>query len=143
MRALNEAFSTPMDREDIYRAIWSMDEVINYCKTTVREMEALELAPDRYSLDMAFRLRDGAAALVRGFSALAGQPRGAESDAEEARKAERKVEKIYRLALAELFRGDDYVNMFKRRELYRHLSNAADRLADAAHVLIDIIVKIS
>ncbi len=143
MRVLNEAFSTPMDREDIYRAIWSMDEVVNYCKTTVREMDALGLAPDRCSLDMAFRLREGGEALLRGFGRLSSRPREAESDAEGARKTERIVEKIYRQALAELFRGDDYLDMFKRRELYRHLSNAADRLADAAHVLRDIIVKIS
>jgi len=32
IHALNEAFSTPMDREDIYRAITTLDEVINYCK---------------------------------------------------------------------------------------------------------------
>ena len=38
---LNQAFSTPMDREDLYRAMISIDEVLNYCKTTVREMEAV------------------------------------------------------------------------------------------------------
>ncbi len=35
------------------------------------------------------------------------------------------------------------VEMFKRREIYRHLSNGADRLARAADHLHDIIVKIS
>ena len=35
---LNKAFATPMDREDIYRAIISVDHIINYAKTTVREM---------------------------------------------------------------------------------------------------------
>ena len=32
---------------------------------------------------------------------------------------------------------------FKRREIYRHLSNAGDRLARAGEVLHDIVVKIS
>ena len=143
MRALNEAFSTPMDREDIYRAIWSLDEVINYCKTTVREMEALELGPDKHSLDMAFRIKEGAEALERGFGRLPDEPRVIAAEANAARKTERTVEKIYRRALAELFQGEDYISMFKRRELYRHLSNAADRLADASHVLLDIVVKLS
>ena len=35
------------------------------------------------------------------------------------------------------------VDMFKRREVYRHLSNGADRIARAADRLHDIIVKIS
>jgi hypothetical protein len=32
--------------------------------------------------------------------------------------------------------------MLKRREIYRHMSNAGDRLAGCAGVLNDIIVKI-
>jgi PiT family inorganic phosphate transporter len=35
------------------------------------------------------------------------------------------------------------VEMFKRRELYRHLSNGTDRMARAAYILHDIVVKIS
>ena len=34
------------------------------------------------------------------------------------------------------------VNMFKRREIYRHLSNGADRVAIVANRLHDIVVKI-
>ncbi len=32
---------------------------------------------------------------------------------------------------------------FKRREVYRHMSNAADRLAHAGATLYDIVVKIA
>ena len=60
-----------------------------------------------------------------------------------ARKAERKAEKSYRRAIAALFQGDDYITMFKRREIYRHLSNAADRMANCANTLHDIVVKIT
>jgi len=40
-----------------------------------------------------------------------------------------------------LFQGDDYIHMFKRREIYHHLSNAADRMANCANTLHDIVVK--
>ena len=40
--ALNQAFSTPMDREDLYRGIVTIDHVMNYAKTTVREMHRLD-----------------------------------------------------------------------------------------------------
>jgi uncharacterized protein Yka (UPF0111/DUF47 family) len=159
---LNEAFSTPMDREDLYRAITSVDHVINYAKTTTREMEVLQVTPDQYTLELAILLRDGTVALQRGFAKLSTAPATAEEDAQAARKAERNAEKAYRRALAELFAGDDYVQMlngheegaeakamqfviemFKRREIYRHLSNAADRLARAGDTLHDIVVKIA
>ena len=174
---LNRAFSTPMDREDLYRAMVSVDQVANYAKTTVREMELLAVAPDSYTLEMSILLRDGAEALQQGFAKLASDPAAAEPFAQAARKAERNTEKVYRSALAELLDAKRYVetqapqdpeiealakifepmaqhgqsvayaltfvvSTIKRREVYRHMSNAADRVAEAGEVLHDIVVKI-
>lgn len=160
--ALNRAFATPMDREDIYRAIVTLDIIIHYAKTTTRELEALGVSPDKYMLEIAGEYHRGAQSLQQGFRKLTENPPQAEEDARTARKAERNVEKIYRRALAELFDVSDMVtllesgvegsqpkamlrvvDMFKYREIYRHLSNGADRLARAADRLHDIIVKIS
>ena len=38
MEILNHTFATPMDREDIYRAIMSIDEILNYANSTISEM---------------------------------------------------------------------------------------------------------
>lgn len=138
---LNEAFSTPMDREDIYRAITTLDEVVNGCKDAVSEMHALTLTPDAVTLEMAQHLLEGVQALEAGFGKLSTSPAEAADDADVARKAERKVEKLYRRALAQLFQGDDYIHMFKQREIYRHLTNAAERMAHCANTLHDIVVK--
>jgi hypothetical protein len=55
------------------------------------------------------------------------------------------VEKVYREALADLFSDpqdlDDVMEILKLREIYRHLSNAADRGDQAANVIGDIVVK--
>jgi len=142
IHTLNEAFSTPIDREDIYRAITDLDEIVNYCKSTVNEMDILGLAPDHFTLEMAKLLKEGVDVLANGFSKLGINPASAAVDADAARKAERKVEKLYRKALADLFQGDDFIHMFKRREIYRHLANAADRMAHCANTLHDIVVKI-
>ena len=143
LHTLNEAFSTPIDREDLHRAIIDLDEIVNYCKSTVSEMGVLALAPDKHCLEMAMHIKLGTDALALGFARLAKEPTLAANDADSARKAERKVEKAYRRAIAELFQGDDYINMFKRREIYRHLSNAADRMANCANMLHDIVVKMT
>lgn len=170
---LNKAFSTPMDREDIYRAIVDVDDLMNYAKTTVREMELFEVAPDGFTLQMAVELKQGTEALQQGFAMLRKDISLAEGGAQAAHKAERNVEKLYRKALVELFElkedaatanggkansgkrsasvsGDvysrvmqDVMERMKRREIYRHLSNSADRLARAGNTLHDIIVKIT
>lgn len=141
LQILSDAFSTPIDREDIYRAIIGLDEIVNYCKTTVKEVDVLSVQPGKSELDMAMRLQEGTAALRDGYRKLPADPAGAALCCTTARKAERAVERAYRQALAELFQGTDYINMFKRREIYRHLSNTADRIAACADMLHDITVK--
>lgn len=140
---LNEAFSTPIDREDIYRAIADLDNIVVYCKTTVSEMHVLDVAPNNHTLEIALQIKVGVDALVEGFGKLGTEPLAAERYADDARHADRKAEKLYRNALADLFQGDDYLNMFKRREIYRHLANASHRMAHCANTLHDIVVKIS
>jgi uncharacterized protein Yka (UPF0111/DUF47 family) len=162
LQILDTAFATPMDREEIYRAIEGVDHVINYAKTTVREMQVLRVTPDRHMLEMAEHLREGAQTLRAGFAKVASEPLEAEADADAVRKAERRVEKAYRDALAELFDAEEYharlaeegkgtpsealrcmTDIMRRREVYRHMSNASDRLAHAGQTLHDIIVKIA
>jgi len=159
---LSKSFSTPMDREDIYRAIATIDHIVNYAKTTTREIEVLNVEPDKYMLELAVLLKEGAYALQRGYRKLSTNPNQADEDSQAARKAERSSEKVYRRALGELFQDESYVaqlenqdtntkvtavhlviEIFKHREIYRHLSNASDRLARAGEVLHDIVVKIS
>lgn len=167
---LGRAFSTPFDREDVYQAIVDIDHIMNYAKSTVLEMGMFDVAPDAHTVAMALCLRDGTDALRQGFAKLKADPAGAELDAYRARKAERQVEKIYRKALVELFDVSAQVaqirehkkpsqratrieieistiehvmRTFKKREVYRHLSNAGDRLANAAATLHDIVVKVS
>jgi uncharacterized protein len=84
LHTLNEAFSTPIDREDLYRAIMDLDEVVNYCKTTVSEMEVLGLQPDKHCLEMAMHIKLGSDALLQGFGRLATSPGEAAADADAA-----------------------------------------------------------
>jgi len=108
LRVLNKAFATPMDREEIYRAIEGIVHVLNYAKTTVREMKAFDVRPDSYTLEMAIYLKEGAEALRAGFRKIATTPAASEADALSARKAERHIEKSYRQALTELFAAKAY-----------------------------------
>jgi uncharacterized protein Yka (UPF0111/DUF47 family) len=57
------------------------------------------------------------------------------------------VESVYREAIAALFEGtpdsEHIVEMLKLREIYRHLSNAADRGDEAANIISDVVVKMT
>lgn len=60
---------------------------------------------------------------------------------------ENRIEAIYREAIAALFQGphdvEHIVEMPKLREIYRHLSSAADRGDEAANAISDIVVKMT
>jgi uncharacterized protein Yka (UPF0111/DUF47 family) len=90
---LNEAFSTPIDREDLHRAIINLDEIINSCKTVVAEMDAnvLALKADKYCLEMAVYLKEGAEAVAAGYGRLGSDPKLGRADAEKSDQAVRKL----------------------------------------------------
>jgi uncharacterized protein len=72
-------------------------------------------------------------------------PNAANDHAVRAKALENRVESVYREALADLFQDpedlDGVMEILKLREIYRHLSNAADRGDQAANVIGDIVVK--
>ena len=160
--ALYKAFATPMDREDILRAIQTLDYVINYTKITAREMGALHFDSDKYILEMAVLLNEGVASLQRGYAKLASNPALADVDASAARTAERQMEQTYRRALVQLYDKDTNLKLlaekgeataggalsmaldvFRTREIYRDMFGAADKVLEASRVLHDIVVKIA
>ena len=94
---------------------------------------------------MASLLKDAAYELHQAVLRLQKHPNVATDHAQRAKALENRVEAVYREALANLFSGPEdihhVVEMLKLREVYRHLSNAADRGDEAANVIADVVVK--
>jgi len=144
---LNKTFITPFDREDIFALSRTIDDVLDYAYSTMNEMEILKVEPTPYMQRMASLLRDAAYELSMAVNRLEEHPGVSNDHAQRAKALENRVEDVYREALADLFSGVEdikhVVNMLKLREIYRHLSNAADRGDEAANVIADIVVKIA
>jgi hypothetical protein len=144
---LNKTFITPFDREDIFSLSRTIDDVLDYAYSTVSEMEILKVEPTPYMQRMASLLRDAAYELSLAVDRLENHPAVANDHAQRAKALENRVEDVYREALADLFSGAEdiphVIKMLKLREVYRHLSNAADRGDEAANVVADIVVKIT
>lgn len=159
VEVLNKSFATPFDRDQTAAAIRALDDVLNYAKTGVREMELLRVEPDAHVQVMARELRAGAGRLREAVAALRAEPAEVQAHVAAVHKAERNVEKAYRQAIAEAFPADGrtllgdgppedavaeafdrLLDALRRREVYRHVSNAADRLDEAGRVVADIAV---
>jgi uncharacterized protein len=142
---LNRTFVTPFDREDIFKLSRSIDDMIDYADTTVVEMGILNVKATPYMQRIASLLKDAGWEIHQAVMRLKKNPGVAIEHAQRAKALENRVEAVYREAIANLFSGPEdlhhVVEMLKMREVYRHLSNAADRGDEAANVIADIVVK--
>jgi predicted phosphate transport protein (TIGR00153 family) len=140
---LNQTFVTPFDRDDIFSLSRAIDDVMDYADRTVDEMEIYEVKPNSHVVEMIDILRKSARELSDAIRLIQKYPNIALEHATKAKAAENEMENAYHRALAELFKGTDTVYMLKMREIYRHLSNAADRGDEAADLIGDIVVKMT
>jgi len=144
---LNKSFVTPIDREDIFALSRSIDDILDYAYSTVTEIELLKVKPTSNMEQIAVLLRDSANEILLAVDRIQDHPSVANEHAQRAKALENKIEKSYRESLTELFSGAEdvkhVIKILKYREVYRHLSNAADRGDEAANIIAGIVMKIS
>ncbi len=142
---LNRTFATPFDREDIFSLSRAIDDIIDYAHTSVDEMALFNVQPTPDIVNIVKLLADAAAEIHLAVLRLSDHPGVAIEHAKRAKSLENRVEDLYRQALAHLFEDvktiEDVNRVLKLREIFRHLSNSADRGDEAANLISDIVVK--
>jgi uncharacterized protein Yka (UPF0111/DUF47 family) len=131
--ALSEAFSTPLEPEDIFQLSTGLDRVMNGAKNLVREAEVMTRLPDPPMAELAAALAEGTRHLAEAFGALGdGREPSATPAADAALESQRQVERIYRAGMSALLEIGDPQEVAARRELYRRLARMSDGLIDVA-----------
>ncbi len=142
---LHKTFITPIDRNDIYRLITKMDDI----------MDMVEAAADRLALydvhEMTKEVVDLARCLVASAEHVLGAVSGMrELDASngilqhcvEINRLENVADSILRSALARLFREEkDPIAVIKWKEIYETLESATDRCEDVANVIEGVLLE--
>jgi uncharacterized protein len=131
--ALTEAFSTPLEPEDIFELSRGLDEILNSAKNIVGEAEAMHSSPDEAIAEMAEELAVGTRRLAEAFARFAeNNRRGATQSADLAVKDQRHLQHTYRAAMSALIENPDLRQVAARRELYRRLARCGDELTRVA-----------
>ena len=142
---LQQTFVTPIDREDIFALSRSLDNFIDYVYDTVEELEIFELEPSVPIKEIAGMLLEMATELHLAMQRLLDHPGVASEHALRVKRLENQVEDTYRRTLATLFSEpqdlSEVMTILKKREVLRHLSNAADQGDIAADTIMDIVIK--
>ena len=134
--AVSEAFTTPMEPEDLFQLSRDLDRVINGAKNTVREAEAMEFPPDRATAEMAVLLAEGVIHIRTAFGSLDSRGTSAASATEAADaavKSQRNLERVYRQAACDLLGVTDISVVTARREFYRRISAVSDYIVAVAY----------
>ncbi len=144
---LHKTFVTPFDREDIFELSLFLDDVLDYCYTTILEMRLLDVSADDFLTEMVMRVREASDELLAAMQRLEKNPLVALDHSRRAKRRENQVEKLYRKAVSDLFAGPEDVHhvmvMLRTREVYRHISNAADQADQAANVIGKVVMKMT
>ena len=134
--AVSEAFTTPLQPEDLFQLSRDLDKVINGAKNTVRESEAMDFPPDAATAEMAVLLAEGVGHIRTAFAALSDRPDDSEPSATEAAdaavKSQRNLERVYRRAAGDLLDVTDISVVTARREFYRRISEISDDIVSVA-----------
>ncbi len=135
-RTLRDAFTTPMEPEDLFALSQGIDWILNYAKDAIGESEVMACPPDEAVAEMAALLAQACRDLGEGVASLAS---GGGSDhpdpidaAQAAIKSERRLEKVYRRGMAALLELDDLREVMARRELYRRCSRMGVAIVEVA-----------
>jgi uncharacterized protein len=139
-RGLRQAYSPPLDAEDLFSLSADLDEVLNAAKDLVGEMEVMDMRPDPPIEQMVRFLADGVRSLATAFERL-----GADGDATEsadaAIKNQRRLEHAYRSAMSTLLEVSDLREVMSRREAYRRLSRIGALMTVVAERVWYAVVK--
>jgi uncharacterized protein len=139
--ALTTAFTTPLEPEDLYTLSRGIDWILTGSKDLVRESEVMATPPDDALLEMCVCLAEGVRLLEMAVEGLATGAPSTTEKANAALKAERRIEKVYRDAMAQLVSVDDLREVMARRELYRRVARIGEVVVDVAERVWYAVVK--
>lgn len=138
---LNGTFVTPIDREDLHALSRALDDLLDYDYRTIKEMAVYQIEPNAYLRRMVGLLQASAMELEAALAQMLHHPAVASEHAVRMKSLENRMEDLYHEAVVDLLTSDDVKYIIKLREVYRHLSNSADRGDRAADLVLDIVVK--
>jgi len=139
--ALTSAFTTPLEPEDLYALSRGIDWILDFSKDLVRESEVMACPPDAALAEMCAVLAESAHLLAEAVDELRSTSADATGKASEALRTERRIEKVYRDAMAALVAVDDVREVMSRRELYRRVARIGEQVVDVAERVWYTVVK--
>jgi|688.fasta_scaffold16606_12 predicted phosphate transport protein (TIGR00153 family) len=141
------SFITPIEREEIYRLICCMDDVLDHIEgaadcLTIYKISSM-LAPASQMINILVKCTEELQVAVKGLRQM-GKGSTIRDCCININHLESEGDAIHRQAVALLFSEEqDIRSLIKWKEIYEHLEESIDRCEDAANIIEGIILEYS
>ena len=136
---LHKTFITPIDRNDIFRLISKMDDVMDFVEAAAQNLEVYDVhAPTPELAGLARTLMHGAERVLEALCGLRNlkNPALILEKCVEINRLENEADVQLRTAIAKLFKeAKDPIFVIKWKEIYELLETATDRCEDVANII--------
>ena len=145
VEGLHKTFITPFDRNDIYRLITKMDDIMDYVEAGAERIalyEIREFTPEVVDLaDTLWRASKDVEEALNGLRDLKNPKRILEKCVD-INRLENEADAILRRSVARLFKEEkDPIVVIKWKEIYENLEMASDRCEDVANIIEGVILE--
>ncbi len=133
------ALTTPLDREDLFRASRSIDDVLDTLRDLVREMDLWRVKPGRWSKNALVPAQQSLS-LLR-LAIAADSIAQSTSFSLQSRKEAGRLRRTYQDGLTGVFSEELTMDTLKKREILRRIDVIGLRLTEAADAILDGLIK--
>jgi predicted phosphate transport protein (TIGR00153 family) len=144
VESLHKTFITPLDREDIYRLITKMDDILDFIEGSAQRFHLYDIrtvTPEVHELaDIILRSAEDVKAAVAGLENMKNSPEILKRCVQ-INSLENEADHIMRTGMAKLFRENhDIKDLIKLKEIYEMLESVTDRCEDVANIIEGIVL---
>lgn len=146
VRRLNKSFITPIDREDIYDLVATMDEVLDNIEAAADAMVLYRIAEPTEQAHAQARVIAKATPILKECMDRLEKPKDGDLDERiiALNSLENDGDRIHREAVAALFDGEmKCTDIIKWKDIYQLLEDAIDECENVANVIESIVLKYS
>ena len=142
---LHKTFITPIDRNDIYRLITKMDDIMDFVEAAADRLALYEIPTMTKEVgELARCLVSSAEHVLGAVTSIRDlkRPNGILEHCIEINRLENVADQLLRSALARLFREEkDPIAVIKWKEIYETLETATDRCEDVANIIEGVVLE--
>src|SRR5471030_3046554 len=146
IKELNEAFITPIDREDIYSLIKKLDDVLDLINSTMHRFLMYDINESTHEskllADMIVECTKHILELMDGLNSVGNKSQRIKETITSIHEIESEADGLFRKTVAALFKNEtNPIEIIKWKEIYQILENTIDNCEKIANTVEGVVIK--